>query len=374
MKIPVSTPFLGEEEKQLVMEAVSAGEISGTFGKFLPKFEKDFANYIGCEYGIATSNGTVALHLALAALGIGKGDKVLVSSLTNMATFFAVHYQGAVPIPIDIEPDTWNINPALLEEKITPRTKAIIVVHIYGHPVDMDPVLEIAKKHNLFVIEDAAEAHGAEYNGKKVGSFGDISCFSFYVNKIITTGEGGMVVTNNKQLAEKAKALGSLAYGGKENRFFHTAIGFNYRLSNVLAALGCAQLQKIEQIINLKRNIADFYNKNFSNISELQLPIEKSYAKNVYWMYHIVLRGKADDRRNFIMAELRKKDIETRESFVPYNLQPKEITKGLIINENTCPVANYVSKNGFYLPSGPKINNEELNFVADSLKQIIKKL
>lgn len=370
MKIPVSTPFFGEEEKQLVMESVSAGEISGTFGKFLPKFEKDFANYIGCEYGIATSNGTTALHLALAAIGINKGDEVLVSSFTNMATFFAVHYQGAIPIPIDIEPDTWNINPALLEEKITKRTKAIIVVHIYGHPVDMDLVLEVSKKHNLFVIEDAAEAHGALYKGRKVGSLGDISCFSFYANKIITTGEGGMVVVNNKQLAEKVRSLGSLAYGGKENRFSHTAVGFNYRLSNVLAALGCAQLQKIEQIINLKRSIANFYNSNLSNVPELQLPLEKSYAKNVYWVYHIVLKGKAEDKRSFIMAELKEAGIETREAFVPYNLQPKEITKGLI-DENVCPVANYVSQNGLYLPSGPALKKEELNYIVDSLRQII---
>lgn len=373
MKIPVSTPFLGKEEEQLVAEAVSAGEISGTFGKFLPKFENDFARYVGCEYGVATSNGTVALHLALAALGIGKGDEVLVSTFTNMATFFAVHYQGATPIPIDIEPDTWNINPVLLEEKIISRTKAIIVVHIYGHPVDMDPILEIAKKHNLFVIEDAAEAHGALYKGKKIGSLGDIGCFSFYANKIITTGEGGMVVTNNKQIAERARLLGSLAYGGRENRFSHIAVGFNYRLSNVLAAIGCAQLQKIEQIIKLKRDIANFYNSNLSNIPELQLPVEKPYAKNIYWMHHIVLRGRAENKRNIIMGKLKEAGIETRESFVPYNLQPKEITKGLI-QEDACPVANYVSKNGFYLPSGPVLKKEELNYIVDFLKQIISEL
>lgn len=373
IKVPVSMPFFGKEEEKLVLEAVSAGEISGTFGKFLPKFENDFAKYSGCEYGVATSNGTTALHLALAALEIDHGDEILVSTFTNMATFFAVHYQGAIPIPIDIEPDTLNINPALLESKITSKTKAIIVVHIYGHPVDMDPVIEIAKKHNLFVVEDAAEAHGALYKGKKIGSFGDINCFSFYANKIITTGEGGMVVTNNKQLADRARSLGSLAYGGRENRFCHVAVGFNYRLSNIQAALGCAQLQKIEQIINLKRGIAAFYNANLSDIPEIQLPVEKSYAKNVYWMYHIVLKGKAEGKRKFIMDELKEKGIETREAFCPYNLQPKEITKGLV-EENVCPMANYVGSNGFYLPSGPILEREKLEHVVNSLKQIMSEL
>lgn len=366
-------PFLGKKEESLVLEAVSAGEISGTFGKFLPKFENDFARYVGCEYGIATSNGTTALHLALVTLGIGAGDEVLVATFTNMATFFAVHYQGAIPIPIDIEPDTLNIDPALLEEKISSKTKAIIVVHIYGHPVDMDPIMKIAKKHNLFVIEDAAEAHGALYNGKKIGSFGDINCFSFYANKIITTGEGGMIVTNNKQLADRARSLGSLAYGGKESRFCHVAIGFNYRMSNIQAALGCAQLEKIESVIDLKREIANCYNNSLSSISELQLPVEKPYAKNVYWMYHVVLKGKAEGKRKDIIAKLKERGIETREAFCPYNLQPKEITNGLV-KETDCPVANYVSENGFYLPSGPILSKEQLEYVCDTLKAVLASL
>jgi perosamine synthetase len=372
-RIPVSSPFFGKEEIKLVSEAVSSGEVSGTFGKFLPEFEKKFSQYCDCQYGVATSNGTVALHLAFAALGIKKGDEILVSSFTNMATFFAVHYHGAVPIPIDIEPDTLNINPSLLEEKITKRTKAILVVHIYGHPVDIDPVLKIARKYNLYVVEDAAEAHGAFYKGKKIGSLGNIACFSFYANKIITTGEGGMVVTNNKELADNARLLGSLAYGGKDTRFRHTAIGFNYRMSNVLAALGCAQLGKIEQIINLKREIAAFYNVNLAGIPEIQLPVEKDYAKNVYWMYHIVLKGKAEGKRSQIMTALRRKGIETREAFTPYNMQPKEITGGLV-SENACPIANYVGQNGFYLPSGPILRKEKLGLIADSLKKSLSNI
>ncbi len=372
MKIPVSSPFLGEEETKLVSEAVAAGEISGNFGKFLPQFEKGFANYVGCEHGVAVANGTVALHLALATLGIGAGDEVLAATFTNMATFFAILYQGATPVPIDIEPDTWNINPALIEEKITPRTKAIIPVHIYGHPADMDPIMAIAKKHNLFVVEDAAEAHGATYRGRPAGSFGDLNCFSFYANKIITTGEGGMITTNNGELAAKARMLGSLAYG-KEIRFRHEAVGFNYRLTNFQAALGCAQLKKIETTIGLKRNLADFYNQALTGIAELQLPAEKDYAKNVYWMYHVVLRGKAKGRRAQITAALKESGVDTREAFLPYNLQKAEITKGLV-TEDSCPVANDVAANGFYLPSGPVLTEEERNYVAESLKKAIAAL
>lgn len=372
MKIPVSSPFLGEEETKLVSEAVTAGEISGNFGKFLPQFEKDFANYVGCEHGVAVANGTVALHLALATLDIGPGDEVLVGTFTNMATFFAVLYQGAIPVPIDIESDTWNINPALLEAKITPRTKAIIPIHIYGHPADMDQIMAIAKKHNLFVIEDAAEAHGATYKGQPTGSFGDLNCFSFYANKIITTGEGGMITTNNQALATKARMLGSLAYG-REVRFRHEAIGFNYRLTNFQAALGCAQLKKIETTIGLKRDLASFYNNALAGISELQLPVEKDYAKNVYWMYHVVLRGKAKNRRSEVVAALKVAGVDTREAFLPFNLQKPEITRGLV-SEDACPVANDIAANGFYLPSGPILSEEERHYVVDSLKKALAAL
>lgn len=369
MKIPVSCPLIGEEEKKLVNEVLEKGEISGNFGEFINQFEKEFANYCGCEYGVSTTSGTTALHLALATLKIGPDDEVLVSSLTNMATFFAVLYQGARPIPVDIEPDTWNINPALIEQKITPKTKAILVVHIYGHPVDMAPVLEIAKKHNLFVIEDVAEAHGAEYKGKKVGSFGDINCFSFYANKIITTGEGGMIVTNNKDYMDKARSLKSLAFGGKD-KFMHKDIGFNYRMSNLQAAIGCAQLKKIDFIIERKREIADFYSKKLKDIKGLQLPVEKPYAKNVYWMYNILLIGHLKGKRGEIMEKLLEKGIETRESFIPYNMQEIFIKRGWTkIDE--CPIANEIAKNGFYLPSGPILNKDELNHIVQSIKEII---
>lgn len=371
-KIPVSKPLIGEEEKKLVMEALDSGEISGNFGKFIGEFEGGFAQYSGCAYGVATTSGTTALHLALATLRIGHGDEVLVSTFTNMATCFAVLYTGATPVPIDIEPDTWNMDPALLECKVTPKTKAILVVHVYGHPVDMDPVRAVAKKHNLFVIEDAAEAHGAEYQGKKVGSLGDIACFSFYANKIITTGEGGMVTTNDAALAARARSLRSLAYG-KEHKFMHEDVGFNYRLTNMQAALGYAQLKEINRIIEMKRAIARSYDELLKDIPDLQLPVEKSYAKSVYWMYHVVLRGAWEGKRGKITEALSERGIETREAFVPANMQEVFIKRGLM-KEGDCPVANKVGENGFYLPSGPVLSQEELRYIADTFKDVLKGL
>lgn len=368
--IPVARPFLGKRETEYVLSALADEAISGTFGEYLDKFEKGFANYSGCSYGVATTSGTTALHLALASLGIGNRDEVLVSSFTNMATFFAVLYQGARPIPIDIEPDTCNINPALIEGKITKKTKAILVVHIYGHPVDMNPVLKIAKKYGLYVVEDCAEAHGALYLGRKVGSLSDIGCFSFYATKIITTGEGGMLTTNNAELAEKARSLKSLAFG-TSNKFMHQDIGFNYRLTNLQAAIGCAQLEKIDQVIEKKREIAHFYDESLKDIPGLQLPVEKAYARNVYWMYQVVLHEEFGSSREVVMSKLSAYGIETRESFIPYNMQEIFIRRRRV-KANECPVANYVAEHGFYLPSGPVLAKEELEYIVDRIRGIHK--
>jgi perosamine synthetase len=370
-KIPIAKPFFGGNEAIYVNDAVVSGEISGNFGKYISKFENEFSSYCGVQYGITTNNGTTALHLAMATLGLGGGDEVLVQTFTNMGTLFAVCYTGAKPVAIDIEPDTWNINPNILEKKITPKTKAIVVVHIFGHPVDMDPILDFARRHNLFVVEDVAEAHGAEYKGKKVGSLGDIGCFSFYANKIITTGEGGMLITNSKNIADKARSLHSLSYGNNKNKFMHESIGFNYRMSNIIAAFGCAQLENINKVIDMKRTMAKYYNEGLSNISSLQLPIEKDYARSVYWMYHVVLRGKWLGKRERVMGFLKENGVETRESFVPFNKQKIFIEKN-ITKENECPVANLVGENGFYLPSGPVISEEELNYTISLLKEFLK--
>jgi perosamine synthetase len=366
--IYVSQPLLDNEEKKYVNEALEQGAISGLFGPHLPKFENDFACFCECKYGVAVTSGTTALHLALAVLDIGPGDEVLVPTYTNMATFFAVLYLNATPIPIDVEPDTWNLSASKIEDKITDKTKAIIPVHIFGHPVDMDPVLAIANKYKLSVIEDCAQAHGAEYKGKKVGSFGHIGCFSFYGNKIITTGEGGMLVSNQKHLMDRARSMKSLAFG-TEHKFLHKELGYNYRMTNLQAAIGCAQLLKIEKIIQAKRTIATWYKNKLKDCPLLSLPIEKANSKSVYWMYHVVLTKDASIERNKIMSLLAEEGIETREGFIPYNQQTAlEITKGL---EASCPNANYIGANSFYLPTGPSLTKNEVNFICEKLLTIL---
>lgn len=368
--IPVANPRIGSDEKEFVLAALEAGELSGNFGGFIPRFESEFAQFCCVDHAVAVNNGTTALHLAIAALGIGPGDEVLVQTFTNMATAFAVSYVGAIPVPIDIDPKTWNINPALIKERITSKTKAIIVVHIFGHPVDMDPVLDIARVHGLFVIEDCAEAHGAKYKGKIVGGLGDVGCFSFYANKIITTGEGGMVTTNNSKLAEKLRSLKSLGYGTGKTKFNHDLIGFNYRMPNVIAAIGCAQMKLISENIEKKRWIAAEYSVRLRRYADLQLPIEESYANAVYWVYHIILRGDLSGSRDVFMAKLKVCGVETRESFWPLNKQKVYLDQG-IVNEIDCPVANDVGFNGLYLPSGPVITLDEIEIVTSAIDKAI---
>ncbi|MSR71088.1 MAG: DegT/DnrJ/EryC1/StrS family aminotransferase [Candidatus Taylorbacteria bacterium] len=372
MFVPVSKPLLGKEETALVLDAMNRGEISGFSGSYIKQFEDKFATFCGVTDAVAVTNGTVAIHLALATLGIKAGDEVLVGTFTNMATFFAVLYQGAKPIPIDSDPFTFNLDPALLEAKITKKTKAIIVIHIYGHPVDMDPVLKIARKHKLYVIEDAAEAHGALYKGKPVGSLGDIGCFSFYANKIITTGEGGMLTTNNKKWSDRARMLKSIAFG-TENKYMHQAVGFNYRMTNITAAIGVAQMSKVKNIIKKKRKVADYYIKAFKTIPQLQLPVAKPYAFNVYWMFSVVLRGTLSGRRQEFMSELKKRGVDTRDHFVPFNQQEIFIKKGLT-RMNECPIANDFSKDGLFLPSGPDISPIELKYVSKQVTEVVDML
>jgi len=370
--VPVFQPVLGELESKFVNNALKESAISGFYGEYLSKFENGFAEYCDCKYGVTTTSGTTALHLAMLTLSIGEGDEVLVSSLTNMATFFAVLYTGAKPIPVDIQEDTLNIDPRLIEEKITSRTKAILVVHLFGHPVDMDPIVEIVKRHKLYLVEDCAQAHGAKYKGKKVGSFGDIGCFSFYANKIITTGEGGMIITNNSKFAERAAILKSLAFGDK-NKFMHKAIGYKNRMTNLQAALGCAQLVRIEEIIKKKRNVANFYTEKLFNNPYLQLPVERIDVKNVYWMYHVVLKGVLKEKRNLVMNLLAESGIETREGFIPYNMQDIFINKDLT-HFDDCPVANNVAYSGFYLPSGLNLSSDDLEYVVEIFLEVINSL
>lgn len=372
MHVPVGKPLFGDIEKEFVNDALNKSEISGFFGGYIPKFEKEFAEFCGTTDAVSVSSGTTALHLALRTLGIGKGDEVLTSTFTNMATFFSILYDGGIPVPIDSEPDTYNMDPRLLEAAITPKTKAIMVVHIYGHPADMDPIMEIARKHNLFVIEDAAEAHGAEYKGQKVGSIGDIGCFSFYANKIITTGEGGMLTMQKPEYAEKARSLKALAFG-KKNKFMHEDIGYNYRLTNLQCAIGSAQMTRITDILARKRVMAEYYTKAFADISEFILPKEMPWAKNVYWMYNIVLQGSLEGKREALMAALKERGVETRESFLPFNDQKLFIKQG-IAHQGESPVASYAGINGVYIPSGTDITEEELAYVSEQIHDVVGQL
>jgi len=360
--IPVAEPSLGEEELKNVMEVVKSGWISSK-GEFIEKFEKKFAKYCGVKYGIATSSGTTALHLALTALGIKKGDEVIVPDLTFIATANAVTYCGARPVFVDSHPEYWCIDPEKIKEKITPRTKAIIPVHLYGHPCDMDTIMDIAKKYGLFVIEDAAEAHGAEYKGRKVGSFGDISCFSFYGNKIITTGEGGMCLTNNEKLAEKMRILRD--HGMNPNRrYWHDVIGFNYRMTNMQAAVGVAQLQKINKFIEKKRQIAMWYEEGLKELAEkglITLHPQMKWANCVYWIYSILIEDKFGMKRDELMKKLEKNGIETRPFFYPMHTMPP------YFNKERFPVAEEISKRGINLPSSLFLDHETATCVVSSL-------
>ncbi|OGO21373.1 MAG: hypothetical protein A2144_03880 [Chloroflexi bacterium RBG_16_50_9] len=364
--IPVCEPLIGEKELEYAIDCIKAGWISSQ-GKYIRKFEEKFAAYCGCKYGIATTSGTTALHLAVASLGLQRGDEVIVPAFTNAASAFAVVYCGAVPIFIDAELETWNIDTSKIEPRITKRTRAIMPVHIYGHPCDMDPIIELAERYGLSVIEDAAEAHGAEYRGRKVGGIGDVGCFSFYGNKIITTGEGGMIVTNSAELAEKARVLKNLAFS-PERRFLHYHIGFNYRMTNVQAAVGLAQFERIDKFIEMRRHNAHRYHSLLGDIKGIRLPVEKEWARNVYWMYSIVIEDDFGLTRDELMARLTEKGIETRTFFIPMDQQP--VFREMGINGESCPVAGELSRKGLYLPSGSGLLPEQIEYICRIIREI----
>lgn len=373
MFVPVSAPLMEEEEKSFVRQAMDESAISGLFGSALERFEAEFAAFCGTKYAVTCSNGTTAIHLALAAAGVKEGDEVLVSTLTNMASFFAVLYLGATPVPVDIDRTTLTMDVADLERKITPRSKAIMVVHLFGQPTEMDGVNALARQHDLLVIEDCAEAHGATYNDRTVGSLGTAGCFSFFANKIITTGEGGMVTTDDEALANKAKSLKALAFG-TTNKFMHQDIGYNYRMTNVQAAIGCGQMVKADKLIEKRRSIARFYSEHLAPYAEhLDLPVHRQHAKNVIWMYHMVLKGALKGKRSQIMAALKDEGIETREGFIPYNLQDIFLERGLTTRD-ACPVANDVAYDAFYLPTGPAMTQEQLDYVAAKYVAILDRM
>lgn len=373
MQIPVSRPYMGESEKKYVNEALDLNAISGVFGGFIDRFEAEFAKFCDSKYAVSCSNGTTALHLAMAAAGVKEGDEVLVSTLTNMASFFAVLYLNAKPVPVDIDLKTLTLDPTDLARKITKKTKAIMVVHLFGHPTDMDPVNQFAAEHKLMVFEDCAEAHGATYKGRKVGSLGNAGCFSFFANKILTTGEGGMITTDDPELAKKARSLKALAFG-VTNKFMHQDVGFNYRMTNLQAAIGCGQMDHADELVEKRRQIALFYSNRFERYQDhLCLPMEMDFAKSSYWMYHLVLQNSLVAKRSQIMSSLKEVGIETREGFIPYNLQEIFIDRGWT-SPNDCPNANKVAYASFYLPTGPAITEPELDYVATKFCTILDAL
>jgi perosamine synthetase len=367
MGIPVNTPLLSGNEEKYLKECIDTGWISSE-GPFIKKFEEGFASYIGARYGVAVSNGSAALDIALQALGLSVGDEVVMPTFTIISPAFSIIRTGATPVLVDSDPVTWNMDVNLIEAKITPKTKAILVVHIYGLPVDMDPVLEICKKYNLFLIEDAAQMHGQTYKGKKCGSFGDMSIFSFYPNKHITTGEGGMILTSKESYAEKSRKLRNLAFEPDKPRFIHYEMGWNYRMTNLQAALGVAQLEKIDVHMNKKRIIGLAYQNGLKALNNFQLPLDKTaYADSIYWVFGLV--AQSEELKNKTIQRLTEKGIGTRPFFWCMHEQPVFINKGLFANEKY-PVAEKLARNGFYLPSGLGLTLEEVDEVCDLLLQI----
>lgn len=365
--VPVNTPLLKGNELKYVTECIETGWISSE-GPFISKFEEKFSNYIGCDYGVAVCNGSAALDIAIKALQIGPGDEVIMPAFTIISPAQSVVSVGAIPVLVDSDELTWNMDVTAIEAKITERTKAILVVHIYGLPVDMQPILDIARKYKLKIIEDAAEMHGQTYNGKMCGSFGDISIFSFYPNKHITTGEGGMLLTNDLSLAERCKKLRNLCFEPNGPRFIHYEIGWNYRMTNLQAALGLAQLEQIENFISIKRTMGKRYQEALTFLREkgFQLPLESTnYATNIYWVFGLV--APTMEIKNEMVEHLSANKIGTRPFFWCMHEQPVFQHMGLFKGESY-PVAEKLARNGFYLPSGLGLTEEEFTQVVEVLK------
>lgn len=362
--IPVSEPTLLGNEEKYVLDCLRSNWIS-SLGKYTQNFEKAFASFCGVKHAIAVVNGTAALHVALLALGVEEGDEIIVPTLTYVATANAVTYCGARPVFADCESDTWNLDVNQVESLITQRTKGIIAVHLFGHPVDMDPLLEIAKKHRLFVLEDAAEAHGAVYKGRKVGTMGDAATFSFYGNKIITTGEGGMVTSNSDVLAERIRLLKGQGVD-PQRQYWHPVIGYNYRMTNIQAAIGLAQLERIQELIKRHRYNACLYSKSLKELPSLVLPIEKEWASHVYWAYGILLKNFYQSR-NQVMEYLAKRGIETRPFFYPVHLMPPYHRK------ISLPIAETISAQGIILPSSANLSNDSIHQVCQELIYLLRR-
>lgn len=365
--IPINEPLLNGNEKKYLCECIDSGWISSE-GPFVKKFEEGMADYVGRKYGVAVSSGTAALETAVQALNLPKQSEVIMPAFTIISCAQAIVKAGLIPVVIDCREDTWNMDVEQIEEKITAKTSAIMVVHIYGITVDMDSVLKLAKKYDLKIIEDAAQAHGQTYKGKRCGGFGDVSIFSFYPNKLIASGEGGMILTDDEELARRSRGIRNLCFL-PERRFVHEELGNNFRMTNMQAAIGCAQLEKIEDAIIKKREIGKFYRENLQTVTETLIhPTERTeYCDNIYWVYGLVLNNTKMNAKQ-AMELLQKRGIGTRPFFYPIHKQPVFLKMGLFIDEK-CPVSETIAENGFYIPSGLGLTEEKMQRVVQVMQE-----
>ena len=366
--IPVNEPLLNGNEKKYLAECIDTGWISSE-GPFIKKFEEHFATRVGRKHGIAVCNGTAALDAAIEALGIEPGDEVIMPTFTIISCIGQIVRSGARPVLVDSDPTTWNMDVSRIEAKITPRTKAIMAVHIYGLPVDMDPILDMAHRYGLKVLEDAAQMHGQTYKGRQCGSFGDISTFSFYPNKHITTGEGGMIVTNDDKLAEDCRSLRNLCFQ-PQKRFVHERLGWNLRMTNMQASLGLAQLERLDEFVAKKRVMGRRYSELLSGLPGLQLPLAKTdYADNIYWVFGMVLDKTIGFDAEEAMKRLAANGIGSRPFFYPMHQQPILKKMNLFMGESY-PIAEHMSRQGFYIPSGMALTDEQIERVVKAIKEI----
>jgi perosamine synthetase len=366
--IPVNEPKLGPRELEYVTEAVESGWISSA-GRYIEEFESGWAAYCGRRHGIAVSNGTTALHAAVAALGLEPGDEVILPTFTIVSCVTALLAVGAKPVLVDSDPELWTMDVDRLEARVTEKTRAIMPVHIYGHPVDMDPLLDLARRYDLVVVEDAAEAHGAEYRGRRAGSFGTSSCFSFYANKLVTTGEGGMLLVDDDRLAERARSMRNLAFQ-PGRRFLHAELGFNMRLTNLQAALGVTQVDRIDDVVARKRRMGQAYTERLSEIPGLELQVQQPWARSVFWMYGLVLREDTGLDAVELSRRLAARGIETRPFFLGMHEQPVLRDRGLFVDE-VYPVAERIARQGLYLPSGLSLSESQVDQVCDAVREVL---
>ena len=373
MQVPVNTPDLSGNEKAYLIECIDTGWISSE-GPFVDRFEAGMASLTKRKFGIAVANGSAALEIAVKALGLGHGDEIIMPTFAIISCAAAIYKTGAIPVLVDCDIDTWNMSVDKIESKITSRTKGIMVVHTYGLPVDMDPVIALAKKRGLKIIEDAAEMHGQTYKGRPCGSFGDVSIFSFYPNKHITTGEGGMVLCDSPEIADRSRKLRNLCFI-PPRRFVHEELGWNYRMTNLQAALGVAQLERLDQFVLKKRQIGQRYQKNLASIASfVQLPTAKTeYADNIYWVFGMVLRSDVQLDTEPVMNELSKSGVGTRPFFWCMHEQPVFKKAGLFKNESH-PNSEYIARRGFYIPSGLGLNNSEIDYVSEKVLETFSSL